>query len=274
MSDRIDPIDPKLRSLLDGEAAGPFTNGEMRARILSGVTGAIGGPGGASTPDGGAPSGGAPPAPPGPGLGTAASVLAKPLGSLLGVGVMSAIFAAGVVVGTQVTSTPATRPAVSPALERPRTRPRVSPPLAPTAPPAVTPTPGPVPVERTVRRRPEPRRLPPSGAGSERLRAESGGRALAERAPQTPLAEEQRVIERARTALARGFYDDALAALREHARRFPEGALAADRDGLTALVLSRAGRTEEARRAAEVYLSAHPNGTLAPAVRSVLEVHE
>lgn len=46
--------------------------------------------------------------------------------------------------------------------------------------------------------------------------------------------EEERILSRAQTAYARGNRDEAMAALAEHARRFPRGALRADRERLRA----------------------------------------
>ena len=250
MSDRIDPIDPKLRQLFDREAAEPFTNDAMRSRILQGVNAAISGGGnGGSDPEVPDSGNAGPSAPSTPSAGTA-SLLAKPLGSVVGLGAMGAIFAGGVVVGTQVAPQP----------------------TLPPPPPAIV---QPIKTIETIEttETPETIEAPEPPAEARGLKPEAPKqRPKAEAKPKlSALAEEERLIERARTALARNYHDDALAALDDHARRFPTGALAADRDGLRALVLSRAGRTEEAKRAAEKYLSDHPQGTLAPSVERILE---
>ncbi|HJL22106.1 MAG TPA: hypothetical protein RMH80_07725, partial [Polyangiaceae bacterium LLY-WYZ-15_(1-7)] len=80
------------------------------------------------------------------------------------------------------------------------------------------------------------------------------------------LALELGLLRRARSALGAGRTDAALAALREHAERFPDGALAAERDGTRALALCEAGRPGGAA-AAERFLAAHPRSPLAPRVR-------
>lgn len=62
-----------------------------------------------------------------------------------------------------------------------------------------------------------------------------------------PLTEELLLLRRAQTARRAHRYAGALAALREHARRFPDGTLASERDVARALVLCESGRLEEGR---------------------------
>jgi len=66
-----------------------------------------------------------------------------------------------------------------------------------------------------------------------------------------PLEEERKIIERARSALARDDLSAADAALREHARRYPAGSLLEDREALAVLVLHEhhSPRAEAANRA-------------------------
>lgn len=61
---------------------------------------------------------------------------------------------------------------------------------------------------------------------------------------------------------------EALDALDEHARRFPEGTLAEERDATRALALCVAGRVEAAQSAARSFLAAHPSSPLAHRVRA------
>jgi hypothetical protein len=63
---------------------------------------------------------------------------------------------------------------------------------------------------------------------------------------------------------------DALALLDEHARRFPRGALDAERDFLRIKVLRRLGRIGEARERARRYETNHPSSPYTPPVRTML----
>jgi hypothetical protein len=62
-----------------------------------------------------------------------------------------------------------------------------------------------------------------------------------------PLTEELLLLRRAQASRRAHRYAGALAALREHARRFPDGTLASERDVARALVLCESGRLEEGR---------------------------
>jgi hypothetical protein len=89
--------------------------------------------------------------------------------------------------------------------------------------------------------------------------------------PATPadaLAEETRLLRDADAATRAGDAPRALALLAEHARRFPRGVLGEERDAETVLALCAAGRTSEARAAAQRFLAARPGSPLAGRVRS------
>jgi len=62
-----------------------------------------------------------------------------------------------------------------------------------------------------------------------------------------PLTEELLLLRRAQAARRAHRYASALAALREHQRRFPEGTLASERDVARALTLCESGRLDEGR---------------------------
>ncbi|MBP6831201.1 MAG: hypothetical protein KA978_10490 [Deltaproteobacteria bacterium] len=80
-------------------------------------------------------------------------------------------------------------------------------------------------------------------------RTEAGARGLdAERA----------LIERCSSALVRGDASGALAAAREHARRFRDGALVEEREALTIQALRSLGRASEADARAEAFLRRWP----------------
>lgn len=73
------------------------------------------------------------------------------------------------------------------------------------------------------------------------------------------LATERALTNRAAEALAAHDSASALTALQEHARRFPTGRLAEDREALWIMALVRAGRSTEASRQVERFARAHPN---------------
>lgn len=142
-------------------------------------------------------------------------------------------------------------------------------------PPAVAPAP--VPIAAVVR-------VPVATSASESAPRPTS-RALGARLPTAPAAEtpapapatidelpaETALLRRAQAALAAHTAtsaDDALAALDEHARRFPSGTLAEERDATRALALCAAGRVAEAQSAARSFLAAHPTSPLAHRVRS------
>jgi len=85
------------------------------------------------------------------------------------------------------------------------------------------------------------------------------------------LADERGLLEMARTALARGQSDAALEALEGHARRFPQGQLVEEREGLAILALAAAGRGEEARRRSASFQAKYPNSLLLLAIEAALQ---
>jgi len=70
------------------------------------------------------------------------------------------------------------------------------------------------------------------------------------------------LVDRARAGLRRGMHDEALVTLMEHARRFPAGDLAEERDVLMIEAYLRAAKPELARRRIERYHVDHPDGVL------------
>lgn len=74
-----------------------------------------------------------------------------------------------------------------------------------------------------------------------------------------PLRAELPVIAAAQDALERGAYDDVLAHVAEHRRRFPTGALAREGRALRALALCGAGRVAQGRGEARALLRDDPS---------------
>lgn len=84
------------------------------------------------------------------------------------------------------------------------------------------------------------------------------------------LAAEMSLVSRAQTALQRGLPASALSALDEHARRFPRGELAEEREALAVQALARGGRMEEAARRAERFDARYPHSVLGPVVHAAV----
>ncbi len=91
----------------------------------------------------------------------------------------------------------------------------------------------------------------------------------AREAPPPSRDAERLLLDRARTAIGRGTYDEALVELMEHARRFPDGAFQEERDVLIIDAYARAGRDELARQGIERYRAAYPAGVLSARVAAI-----
>ena len=77
---------------------------------------------------------------------------------------------------------------------------------------------------------------------------------------------ELRLLHWARAAVGRADYAAALFPLGEHARRFPDGKLAEEREALRVKSLAGLGRNEQAQRAAARFEARFPRSVLSPAV--------
>jgi hypothetical protein len=92
--------------------------------------------------------------------------------------------------------------------------------------------------------------------------------------PHESYAAELGMLQRAQAAYARGDFADALGLLAEHARRFPKGRLAEERDALRVRALVGAGRTPEARRAAAAFANRFPRSVVLPRLKEMLSAAE
>lgn len=81
---------------------------------------------------------------------------------------------------------------------------------------------------------------------------------------------ERRLVERARSALARGDYDACLAAADAHGAQYREGALAEEREALAVQALARAGRTREAAERGGRFRKSYPESLLRGVVDAAL----
>jgi hypothetical protein len=79
-----------------------------------------------------------------------------------------------------------------------------------------------------------------------------------------PLVLEIELLQRAHAAYTRGDVAASLKLATEHARRFPNGRLAEEREALRVRSLARIGRKDEARRAAAAFAVRFPRSILLP----------
>lgn len=84
------------------------------------------------------------------------------------------------------------------------------------------------------------------------------------------LADENALITRAQSALARGRASEAMAAVREHQRRFPGGRFGEEREALAVQALARMGQHEAASERADRFFARYPRSLLTRAVRAAV----
>lgn len=109
---------------------------------------------------------------------------------------------------------------------------------------------------------------PAASSASRSPRSRSSAPAPADAAADA-LAAELALIKRATEAKKELRWADGLAALREHAERFPRGVLADERRVLKAELHCAAGRVTEADALVEAFLREHPGSALAGRMRNV-----
>jgi hypothetical protein len=90
--------------------------------------------------------------------------------------------------------------------------------------------------------------------------------------PGSTLAEEARLLAAAQAALRDGAVDDALRSLDEHARRFTDGAMRAERESLRAIVLCKSDRVDEGARLARALIAAQTAVPYASRLRTACSV--
>jgi hypothetical protein len=86
----------------------------------------------------------------------------------------------------------------------------------------------------------------------------------------TSLGEERALIDMARTAVARGQWDAALATIERHAHEFPKGRMWEEREWLRIQALLAAGRNDEARQRAASFRKTFPHSFLLPALDKLM----
>ena len=88
---------------------------------------------------------------------------------------------------------------------------------------------------------------------------------------QFSMADEQRLVEAARRALAQGETGTALKLLKQHRQRFAAGQLAEERDALRVMSFAKQGRYGAAKTAAGRFFSRYPHSVFKDAVTAALE---
>jgi hypothetical protein len=86
-----------------------------------------------------------------------------------------------------------------------------------------------------------------------------------------PLERERTLLDMSRTALARGDAAAALASLDTHAREFPRGQLAEEREVMTIQALVATRRLSEARQRAAAFRTTYPASALLPVIDEAVQ---
>lgn len=272
-------VDPKLGALPDAlvglvaaERRAPAAPAGDRARVWAAIAANLPGPGtggpsdpepgagGTSEPGGGTTGPGGSPVP-GPAAGGATAAASATRGALPWVAAVAAIGAGvSIFVATRSPSAPPSPPAYVASAPS-----QATPPVPAPIEPVREPAPPPAPVT------PEPAAAPPARhAPASRTRDVSRPARPAAPAGQPAADVEDVLIERAKLALARTRFDEALALLMQHERRFPNGALRGRRELLIVRALlgrsDRAGATARAERLRR----ADPDDPSLPAIDAAL----
>lgn len=239
----LDSLPPELRELVASESGFPEPDATVRAAVRAKVMASIAATAAATTAAATASTAEAATTATKAGLG--AKVLAKPV-------VLALVFAGGGVTGAALHATVRAPEIREVRVEVPVPAPA---PIAevPAAPAPVVPVNTPRAVRLTRPSAPAP--VPIS---------------VPENVRDASLEDERLLLETARTALARGRVDGALAATEAHAQRFPRGQLAEEREAIAIQALVVADRLSDAQTRARAFHAAHPDSLLGPAVDAAL----
>ena len=136
-------------------------------------------------------------------------------------------------------------------------------------------------VDPTVRRNPEAQPVPasalqpplekPAPASAPGARAARPHQAVS---PQESYAAELRLLQRAQSEYTSQDFPNALVLVAEHARRYPNGRMAEEREALRVRSLAGAGRGDEARRALTTFGEHFPHSALLPRLRQSAQTSE
>ena len=255
MSDVLDPLPESLRAFVDAEKSCPDPAPEVQQRTfarLSATLGLVGGPSHgpvSSDPQAGPASSPSPP------------LRGESIARLVAHGSRRgwATFLVGAAVGATAYGTVAHLRQSSKGLEVPAAE------IVPLPPEPAPSLPEPLSAPRPpVEVAPRPAALSPS---TQRV----SGVLEAGKARDQGLAAERKWVEMARTALARGRVDGALAALRHHTRVYPSGQLAEERESLLIQSLVAKGDYAQARIQAALFNRRYPHSLFSPAIEQALQ---
>lgn len=261
----MEPMDPEIASLLERDRDHDVMPTGAPARVWSALDPKLGAGGGG---EGGGPSPSAPASP-----SPASPVSPAPAAGLSSIVTHAIVLAIGAAAGAAMhaaIATPSAAPAptvIAPVVEAiapPPTTNVVEVPSSPVeAPPSSIVVALPSPSETRERREPRHDVVTPPPSSS----------AVVE-APEAPpssstLAAERVGLEIARTAIARGAFDHALAALTTHEHDYPSSRVAEEREVLFVRALAGAGRTAEAHERAARFRERYPNSLFLPAIAAL-----
>ena len=242
----IDPLEPELRAILEVERSQPDMPREAAERVLKRVEATAG------LGDEGARERGV-------AGDEARSVERGFLARRLPFGM--AMFVLGGLTGAGLYAT--LQPRTHPVVVAPRAPQTALSPMVPAIDPAPIARPAPTPPVPTVAPTPAPATAPVPPGSRPPTPAGGAGR-------DTDLAAERALLEVARTALSRGQVDAALEATQRHARRFPRGQLAEERESVWIQALVAADRPAEARQRAAEFRRRFPRSMLRPVVEAAV----
>ena len=131
-------------------------------------------------------------------------------------------------------------------------------------------SPEPTGTERTAPAPPKVEAVQPLPAPNVSGRAPAPPRAAVSSSPHT-LEDERVLLDGARAALANGDGPAALAATAAHARKYPDGFLAEEREAIAIQALLLLGRYDEARQREAAFELRYPHSPLLQAVRASIQ---
>lgn len=266
--DLFDPLDLEVRRRLRDLVEGPPAPAAARARLATALK--LGGPPGG--PSGTRTSGSVPRSPPEPSAAPLAATGFAKIAARTSTGWILAGAGMAAVVGAWLATAPraqvAPRAATS-VVVSPQSAPQSSGKEGASLPPSIAAKGGSPDEGTNARPTVEP--------------SDAEGRSAVARAPGSPdgksekpaldlsLAAERRWIEGARAALVAGDPKTGLDKLARHAKQFPRGVLAEEREALSVDALVAAARYDDARRRAEAFRVRYPGSLFAPSVNAALQ---
>jgi hypothetical protein len=252
VSDELRPLPPEIAALLSDERnalppsaeARSRVRGRLQATLGAAVIGAAATAGSVATPAAAATLAT---------TGKLTAVAGKPLALALAVKITIAVCGAGAVGATAYLARRSLAPrAVAPTAVVPAA-------VAPAAPSVPLPPPSPLPLPSTSS---------PSPLTSPSTSTSTSTSTISQPVAHGSLKEERALLGRAQAALGDDDAAGAMAAVERHARRFPDGQLAEERDSLRVRALAAAGDRDEARRRAGEFARRYPRSLFLPSVRA------